>query len=224
MISPRLLIAALLPLSFGLLACTTTLPKADGARFGPYFKPSNFQGVSALPSDLRRVVVLPIADSGRSMEENMAPLDAAVVKALSLAARFECVHLTRDDCSRLTLSRVIRSVDVLPYDFFEKLSANTAADAVLFIDLTNYSPYPPLSIGVRARLVRLSDRSVLWAIDQTFATNDPMVENSARHYWLNQNGANAPADMSLAVLQSPSRFAEYVMSASFQTLPLRQKP
>jgi len=115
-------------------------------------------------------------------------------------------------------------VDELPHDFLERIAASTGADAVLFLDLTHYSPYAPLNMGIRAKLIRISDRSVIWAIDQTFSAADPAVANSARRHWMKAEPTDTPVDMSATSLQNPSRFADYVLSASFQTLPPRKKP
>ncbi|MFA5262924.1 MAG: hypothetical protein WC378_03800 [Opitutaceae bacterium] len=221
---PRLLASLPLLSLFILAGCTTTLPKVDGAKYGPFFQPKNFQAIERMPADVRRVAVLPIADDGSHQEEALAPLDTSVIKALSLAARFESVQISREECGRITHSRSIRSVDVLPHDFLERIASTTGADAILFIDLTHYSPYAPLNLGIRAKLVRISDCSVIWAIDQTFSAANPSVANSARRHWLKAEPPDTPVDMSTTALQSPSRFADYVLSASFGTLPPRQKP
>ncbi len=207
-----------------LTGCTTTLPKIDGAKYGPFYTPTNFQAIESMPADVRRVAVLPIADDGSHQEESLAPLDICVTKALSQVARFECVPITRDECGRMTHSRSVRSVDELPYNFLERIASSMAADAVLFLDLTHYSPYAPINMGLRAKLIRISDRSVIWAIDQTYSAADPAVANSARRFWLKAEPTDTPVDMSTTVLQNPSRFADYVLSTSFATLPPRKKP
>jgi hypothetical protein len=205
-----------------LLAGCGNIPKLDGARHGPFFQPSVFHAAESMPADIRRVVVLPIADIGMNTEETLSTLDAASVRALNLAARFECVHLSRDDMMRLVRARSILSVEVLPHDLFDRLAQDYGADAVLFTDLVHYAPYPPLSLGIRAKLYRLNDRSLIWAIDQTFDSANPAVANSARRYWLNSEPSGTPADMSGNALNMPSRFGTYVLSAAFETLPKRK--
>lgn len=204
-----------------LLGGCDSLPKRDGALHGPYFKPTVFQSAEKMPLEIRRVAILPIADGAVLPEEALGTLDASVVKSLNLAARFECVHLTRDDIGRMARTRSLRSIDVLPHDFFDRIASDYAVDAVMFVDLVHYSAYPPIAMGVRAKLFRITDRNLIWAIDQTFNAADPLVSNSARRYWLNSAPAGTPSDMSNTVLQVPSRFAAYVFSACFDTLPRR---
>jgi len=204
-----------------LSSCTATLPKGDGARFGPFFTPTVFQAADQLPTELRRVLVLPIADLGTNTEETLAVIDQSAVKALNLVARFECVHVSRDALARSFHARSFRSTDALPHDFFQRLAQEYGADAVLFMDLVHYAPYPPVAVGLRAKLYRVNDNALLWAIDQTFDSANPSVANSARRHWRNSEPAGTPADMSSTALSTPSRFLAYVMSASFGTLPRR---
>lgn len=205
-----------------LLAGCEALPKRDGAREGPFFQPAVFFATSKLPADVRRVVVLPIADKGVNPEGSLASLSASIVRTLNLAARFECVHMTPEECTAFTHTRSISSVDTMPHDFFDRLAAEYNVDGVMFIDLTHYSAYPPISIGIRAKLYRIRDRSMLWAVDQTFSAANPLVSNSARRHWLKAEPSGTPSDMSATVLQNPGKFADYVMTAVFDTLPPRK--
>ena len=208
---------ALLPL----LAGCRTPGEFDSARNGPFFTPTNFQAAARMPVEIRRVLVLPAADDGRLPEETLDNLDTVLQAALGHAQRFEIVTLSRPACARLTGARAIRSVEALPHDFLAKLIADYAADAVLFVDVTSYAPYPPLALGLRAKLVRTDNRSILWAFDTIFSATNPAVANAARRHWLDTAPAGTPADFSPTALQSPQRFAAYAASAAFATLPPR---
>jgi hypothetical protein len=131
------------------------------------------------------------------------------------------VPLSRPACARLTGARAIRSVETLPHDFLTRLVADYAADAVLFTDVTTYSPYPPLALGLRAKLVRTDNGSILWSFDTIFSATDTSVVNAARRHWLDTAPSGTPADFSITALQSPQRFAAYAASAAFATLPPR---
>ena len=204
-----------------LLAGCQTPSEFDSARSGPFFAPNNFQAVARLPVEIRRVVVLPVADDGRIPEDTLDNLDTVLQTSLGRAQRFELVPLSRPVCARLAGARAIRSVDALPHDFLTRLIADYAADAVLFVDVTSYSPYPPLALGLRAKLVRTDNGSILWSFDTIFSATDPAVANAARRHWLDTAPAGTPADFSVTALQSPQRFAAYAASAAFATLPPR---
>jgi hypothetical protein len=208
---------ALLPL----LAGCRTPSEFDSARNGPFFTPTNFQAAARLPVEIRRVIVLPVADDGRLPEDTLDVLDTVLQTALGRAQRFELVPLSRPACARLAGARAIRSVDALPHDFLARLIADYAADAVLFVDVTSYSPYPPLALGLRAKLVRTDNSTILWAFDTIFSATDTSVVNAARRHWLDTAPAGTPADFSVTALQSPQRFAAYATSAAFATLPPR---
>ena len=208
---------ALLPL----LAGCRTPSEFDRARTGPFFLPTNFQAAARIPEEIRRVVVLPVADDGRLPEDTLDNLDTTLQTALGHAQRFELVPLSRPACARLAGARAIRSVDALPHDFLTRLIADYAADAVLFVDVTSYSPYPPLILGLRTKLVRTDNSSILWSFDTIFSAKDPSVVNAARRHWLDTAPAGTPADFSVTALQSPQRFAAYAASAAFATLPRR---
>jgi hypothetical protein len=208
---------ALLPL----LAGCRTPSEFDRARTGPFFSPTNFQAAARMPVEIRRVVLLPVADDGRLPEDTLDNLDTVLQTALGHAQRFELVALSRPVCARLTGTRAIRSVDALPHDFFARLIADYAADAVLFVDVTSYSAYPPLALGLRAKLVRTDNQSILWAFDTIFSATDPTVANAARRHWLDTAPPGTPADFSTTALQSPHRFAAYAATAAFATLPPR---
>lgn len=210
-----------LTMLIGLTGCVNGPSVNDPVRVGPFFIPKNFAGERIMPADVRRVVVLPVCGGRLAEAESLDALDAALLTALQKAARFEIVVLTRQECLRRFGSTELLSTAVLPADMMETLSRAYAADAVLFTDLTVYQAYRPLEIGLRAKLATLKDPRMVWNFDEVFSTNDPAVANSARQFYLGSQGGTAPTDMTVAALQSPSRFAGYVMNAMFTTLPAR---
>lgn len=191
----------------------------DPARTGPFFTPTNFTGVPSLPAGFRRVVMLPISGSGVTTAEMSSALDAVFAAALQKENRFEVVTVSRTDLLRKFGVEELASPTALPRELLSTLRRDYAADGVLFVDLTAFSAYRPLVVGVRAKLAGIEDAQLLWSFDQVFRSNDAAVANSARRYVLKQDRSPSPGDPSPAVLQSPSRFGEYVAAAAFATLP-----
>ncbi|MBI5381745.1 MAG: hypothetical protein HZA31_07590 [Opitutae bacterium] len=210
-----------LPALLAFLAGCAAIPQPDAARKGPYFNPANVHSVVRLPADVRRIVVLPVAADGGIPEESLDALDMTIRAALNLTGRFEIAPVSRAVCARYTGMRSIRSIDALPHDFFTRLTNEFAAEAVLFIDVTQYTAYPPLALGLRCKLARLNDRSLLWSFDTLYTATNPAVVNSARRHWLETTPTGTPADLSATALQSPQRFAAYAAAATFATLPPR---
>jgi len=207
--------------SLALAGCETP-PRIDHARTGPYFVPANVRGVDRLPATVRRIAILPVAGLPSIPEQNLARLDESFSAELNRSARAETVAIPRDLLMRLAGSRQLSSTDVLPHNFFPRLKGSTSADAVLFVDLTAYSPYPPLKLGVRSKLVDISTGEILWAFDNLFDANEASVVNSARRHYLDSNPSSVgTGDLSSTVLQNPTRFGNYAAHATFVTLPPR---
>lgn len=196
---------------------------SDAAKKDRVFQPANYQGVPSLPADVLRVVVLPTAGDGTIGEETLLSLDPVLLKALNQTRRFECVALPREICARYTRQRAVRSVDVLPYDFFPKIASEYAATAVLFLDITHYQGYAPLALGLRAKLVRLDNRTMLWSFDELYSASQPEVANGARRHWQDTPQLDTPTNLGASAIQSPTRFAAYVAHSAFSTMPQRYR-
>lgn len=220
MTTPRIAVLAL----FCLLAGCSALPKRDGALVGPYFTPANVKTLAKMPAEIRRVVVLPVSGGPTLTEETLLSLDSVCQSELNRTGRFEVVPLTRDALAAISGVRQINSVEHLPVALLDKLLNiynSYGADAILFIDVTTYSPYPPLKLGLRTKLARVSDGEIIWATDNVFNAAEIPVANSARHHAESLGTDRGRTDLSHTILQNPQRFAGYVASATFLTLPPR---
>jgi len=205
-----------------LLAGCESLPRTDSAQTGPFFTPTNVRGVERLSSSVRRIAILPAAGLPTVPEDIVGRLDDAFYSELNRTARAETVSVSRDVLARLTGSRQLNSTAALPHDLLAKLKGSTRADAVLFVDMTAHSAYPPLVLGIRAKLIDLTSGDILWAFDNLFDANESSVANAARRHFLSTNSSPAGSgNLSAAVLQNPTRFGAYVAAATFATLPPR---
>jgi len=203
-----------------LAGCRTISPRWD-VPTGPAFEPTNYSSIGEIPSALRRVAVLPLhSDAWESAQT--AAVEVSFSTELAKFERFETVAISRAQMREEFGAETVVSSAALPADVLERLRAAHGADAVLFQDLTHFSPYQPIVIGVRAKLVSTIDGSVLWSFDALFDGAQPSVAVAARDYHLQQGRPAHPLDNSSSIMQSPSRFAKYVAHAVFGTLPPRQ--
>lgn len=206
--------------ALGLLTSCVAPPANDGVRMGPFFQPTNFTGERQLPATVRRVVLLPIAGGSVAPAESAAALDPVFIAELQRKNRFEVVTLTRADCLQRFQAEEFPSVGPLPASLMNRLQQEFGADAVMFVDLTVFKPYRPLSIGVRAKLATIEDNvRLIWTFDNVYSAATPSVANAARAHFLESDGGRIPADLTPSVLQSPGRFASYVAASAFSTLP-----
>jgi len=207
-----------------LLAACSALPRRDGAVQGPFYAPANVTGLPKIPADIRRVAILPVWGGPDVSPETLATLDAVCQAELNRTAKFEVVPISRQSLANLTGARQLSSVDKLPPVLLEKLlniHNPYGADAVLFIDVTAYSPYTPLTLGLRAKLARTSNSEIIWAADNLFASAEPAVANAARLHAEKLGTDRGPTNLSHTILQNPERYAGYVAAATFATLPPR---
>jgi hypothetical protein len=201
-----------------LSGCASSLSR-DPLQRGPFFTPTNATGEASLPSDLRRVIVLPLHGGELAPAESCAALEPVFVAALQRENRFEVVTLTREECRRRYGVESLASTSALPRDLLAGLRRDFAVDAVMFVEFTAFTAYRPLTLGVRAKLAVVADSHLVWAFDNIFAAENPAVANSARRFFAASDRREVPGDLTPAVLQSPSRFAEYVAAAMYATLP-----
>jgi hypothetical protein len=197
------------------------IPGADTAKNGPFFVPTNASNRGPLPVELRRILLLPATGTGDMTEDSLGRVDEAVLNELTRTGKFETVTISRGELQQMFGKLGISSVEALPPDFFEKLGKAYAADGVLFTDVTNFSAYPPLVIGLRMKLARISDHVIWWAADNIFSAADPAVSNAARRHALKLGSDRGPGDLSHTILQNPSRFAGYAVADTLTTLPAR---
>lgn len=191
-------------------------------RGGPFFTPTNFAGETFL-GGIRRVVLLPVWGGSVASVESAAAFDSVFLTALQQQNRFEVVTLSREDCLRQFGAEALSSSGALPQNLLAVLRREYAADAVLFVDLTVFNAYRPIELGLRGKLASIDGSKLLWTFDTVFSAADPAVANSARRHF-EATPTGVPADLTPAVLQSPSRFATYAADTMFGTLPPVTEP
>ena len=182
-----------------------------------YFSPA--QGVA-----MRRVALLP-ACSEKYPGEFLRDVDAALNAELTKKSIFEVVPVTRPQLEALVGHRQISSVEALPAHLLEKLRATYAVDGVVLTDVTSYSPYRPVSIGLRAKLVDASNGAIRWAFDYIFDSGNPAVAEAAKIYQrqFNSDALPVPSDGGTALI-SPGRFAKYVANQTYASLKNEEVP
>jgi hypothetical protein len=210
--------AALLALGALVLGAGCASPVADPVRSGPFYVPSNVTGDPTL-GGIRRVVLMPVWTGNNAPEEIASSLDPIFRQALQDQNRFEIVTLSREECRRRFGRESISSASALPHELVPTLRRVFAADAVMFVDITVYRAYHPLALGIRGRLAVLNNLKQVWAFDNVFSADDPLVAAGARHFFLKSDHQDVPGDLTPAVLQSPSRLAAYAAATTFETLP-----
>jgi hypothetical protein len=184
------------------------------------YQPQNLYPVERLPAYFNRVVVLPNFHSDSSSQVLSFSNDI-FFKELTKVGIFETISLSESSCLELLGQKSFSSSESLPEDFLNVLIEKYAANGVLFIDLHTYSPYRPLSLGVRAKLVDLKSGEFMWAIDETIDAANASVIATANNYQRVNHVQAISSKTTTSVLQSPRYFCKFVANLMFTTLPRR---
>ncbi|HNX04968.1 MAG TPA: hypothetical protein PKI32_05675 [Opitutales bacterium] len=213
---------ALLALAILVSGCTTQKKNSvPREAYQSKYTPRNVAGLPKIPATVRRVVVLPIYWDRDADSDFVADLDVIFQLALQRTNAFEIVPVPRAQMYKFFHAYQLSSVQVLPDDLMQVLKTQYAADAVLFLDLTVNRPYRPISIGIRARLVEIDGKSMIWAVDSIFDSADPAVARAALDFSNRSTFNRYPVDSTGGILMSPRAFAGFAADTLFGTLPPR---
>ena len=89
----------------------------------------------------------------------------------------------------------------------------------MLTDITHFSPYRPVAIGVRSKLVDIESGRIHWASDAMYDSSNSAVAAAAKEYQkvLGFNNYPIMADGG-AVLMSPRMFAQFAAFSNYASL------
>ena len=91
-------------------------------------------------------------------------------------------------------------------------------DGVLIGTITEYKPYPHMTIGIRLKLIDLTEGELLWAIEQVWSSSDKITEYKIKRYLKEtQSSASTSSSESITMI-SPLEFMRYISYEVAQTL------
>jgi hypothetical protein len=91
-------------------------------------------------------------------------------------------------------------------------------NGLLIGTITQYQPYPRMAIGLRLKLVDLTDGQLLWGLEQVWDTADQSIEERVEEYTRKQTRSGAASLRQELVVVSALRFAKFVAYEVAQTL------
>lgn len=180
--------------------------------------PQNYTAPPTEGKPMRRVALLPLW-SEKLPGDYLRELDAAFSAELTKMALFEVVPVSRGQMEAAFGERQLASIDALPAKTLSSLRTQFAVDGVVFTDLTHFSPYRPLSMAVRAKLVDVTSGEIRWAFDNVYDTGNAAVAEAAKKFQRRYTSEQQPLSSDGGtILLSPSRFAKYVASQTYASL------
>jgi hypothetical protein len=195
------------------LGCATTVPD-----IGPRYQPKNVHAAPVMPLAIRRVALLPITHSNTGVSLGSESFSSILEAELRKSGAFELINVSPQQLLQWTGKAAWHADEIFPTNFFSRIRDETGCDAVIFPNVTVFRAYPPLAIGLDVKLIECAKQDVLWAIDEVVDAGAAPVARLARDYGREHiHGAGEES----AVLQSPSRFAQFASFTLVQTLPRR---
>ncbi|MBW8001553.1 MAG: hypothetical protein FVQ80_05975 [Planctomycetes bacterium] len=92
-------------------------------------------------------------------------------------------------------------------------------DAIIVGTITNYSPYPHMSIGIRLKLIDLADGKLLWAVEQVWDTADNNTEYRIKKYFKRKMRPDSAAlEEHKLINVSPIKFVKFITYEIAETL------
>ena len=167
---------------------------------------------------IRRVAMLPVYHA-RIPGEVLKDVDTALGAELSKKAVCEVVPVSRTEMEGLIGLREVSSVERIPGDLFRRLQEQYGVDGVMMTDLTHYSPYRPVSVGVRSKLVDIESGRIHWASDVLLDSSNAGVAVAAREYQKILCKDNFPIQGDGGtVLMSPRLFVKFAAFSNYASL------
>ena len=124
--------------------------------------------------------------------------------------------ITGDD--PLAQGLLVQADRSLSYEELDMLRKSLKADAILIGSVTQYYPYPRLTIGLRLKMIDLRDGSLIWAVEQLWDSTDKKVEKRIEDYFKQQVRSGYEPLNYRMVLVSPRMFLKFVAFEAVDTL------
>ncbi len=207
----------------GILAALSSCRKFEEEKIvskaDPYI-PTNLYPIERLPKYFNRVVVLPVFHSDPD-SHLLAFADQVFQQELIQERIFEVIPIsTQQMKSTFGVDRV-SSTDQLPSNFLTNIESATQANGILFTEVLSYSPYRPISVSIRSKLVDIKTGELMWAVDEIIDSGHASVQVTASSFQNRSQVRALSAKTSGSALHSPRTFLKFAASTIFATLPQR---
>jgi hypothetical protein len=168
---------------------------------------------------IRRVAVLPIYCEEQAGTAAPDGLDLIFHAELTKTSAFEIVPVSREELATRYGIDHLSSADVIPRDLLLRIISEYGAEGILFTDLTHYSAYRPISMGIRCKLVDARSGEQRWVFDHLFDSGNPDIAIAAKDFSVRQENEQLPIPTDgMSILQSPSQFGKYVAHETYRSL------
>lgn len=110
-----------------------------------------------------------------------ADVTEALCQEIQKKQVFGIAKVTRDDDTWQRMQ--LQADSVYSYEELALMQEKLHCDAILIGTITEYKPYPHLIIGLRLRMIDLSDGRLLWAMEQVWDTTDKTTRERIERFY-----------------------------------------
>lgn len=94
----------------------------------------------------------------------------------------------------------------------------TNCDGVLIGNITEFKPYPHMTIGLRLKLTDLKDGQLIWAIEQVWNSSDKYTQKRIKKYLENEKDSSQISINKRLATISPLEFIKFISYEIAETL------
>ena len=154
-----------------------------------------------------RVVIVEL-ENDSSYPQMSADVTGSLFRALQKRQVFGLTVVAREDPAWRSLQLDVNTTYTL--DQILAIHETMKCDAILLGTITEFRPYPHMTIGLRLKLLDVRDGQLLWALEQVWDGEDRAVEQRTKSYFMAQKGSGfEPLQEQLATV-SPLEFIKFV--------------
>jgi len=175
--------------------------------------------------DLRELgqVALVELDNASTYPEISSDVTKALFLELQKKQVFSVTTVARGDPAWRALQENLNSHQAM--QSLLAIRENLKVNGLLVGTVTEYRPYPRLAVGLRLRLLDLTDGQLLWGVDQVWDSTDRDVQKQIRSYYrraLHSGSGTSPLSEELVTV-SPLEFVKFAAHEVAQTLDAKDK-
>ncbi|MEN6424055.1 MAG: hypothetical protein ABFE13_01735 [Phycisphaerales bacterium] len=149
------------------------------------------------------------------------PISTEITQALYLETQkrqlFGLLVVRQDDPAWRSLQENIDSLQAMRQ--LVVLKETLRSNALLLGTITQYQPYPHMVIGLRLKLLDLTDGQLIWGLEQVWDSADKTIQKRIQKYFGQQlRSGHSPLNEDLVVVSSLNfcKFVSYEVAATLQ--------
>jgi hypothetical protein len=157
--------------------------------------------------DIARVVLVQL-DNNSNYPQISTDITRALFEELQKKQRFSIRVVDADDSKWRSLQLDLDS-DCKPQQLFNA-ARTLKCDAILVGTITEYVPYPHMTIGLRLKIISLDNGGLIWAFEQVWDTADKKTEYRIKKYLAKQTRTGSETLGEQLVTVSALRFVKFI--------------